>query len=92
MGKRVCKDCATHFDIEEKEIEFYQSKNMSLPLRCKPCRDKRRIASGGPKKSGYRGYTGADKTIRDFMRKLVLTVVIPLALVVQGLKFIFPST
>lgn len=38
--KRICKDCGKEFELSSGEIEFYNSKNLTLPKRCKECRDK----------------------------------------------------
>lgn len=37
-----CKDCGKEFEITEGEKNFYLSKNLSLPKRCKDCRQKRK--------------------------------------------------
>ena len=38
--KRKCKDCGKEFELSYGEIQFYKSKNLELPKRCKECRDK----------------------------------------------------
>ena len=43
--KRTCKDCGTEFFIYQQEIEFYHSKGLSLPKRCKTCRRMRKLQS-----------------------------------------------
>ena len=40
--KRVCKDCGEVFYMEKGEVDFFQNKELSLPVRCKSCRDKRK--------------------------------------------------
>ena len=37
--KRTCKQCGKEFVISGSEINFYKSKNLSIPKRCKECRD-----------------------------------------------------
>ncbi len=37
--KRVCKQCGKEFEIFQSEINFYKSKNLQLPKRCKECRE-----------------------------------------------------
>lgn len=44
MIRRVCKDCGKEFEIEDGEIEFYESKGLSLPKRCADCREKRKAS------------------------------------------------
>ena len=40
--KRVCKDCGEEFTITVDEKEFYESKNLLLPVRCCYCRKNRK--------------------------------------------------
>ncbi len=40
--KRICKDCGRTFELSPGEIQFYKEKNLSLPKRCKECRDKKK--------------------------------------------------
>jgi len=37
-----CRDCGAGFTFTEGEQQFYASKNLSAPQRCKTCRDTRR--------------------------------------------------
>ncbi|MCH5170583.1 MAG: zinc-ribbon domain containing protein [Oscillospiraceae bacterium] len=37
--KRVCVQCGKQFVLSDSEVSFYQSKNLSLPKRCKTCRE-----------------------------------------------------
>lgn len=39
MITRICKQCGKQFEIEDGEIRFYQNKNLSLPKRCRECRE-----------------------------------------------------
>jgi len=46
----TCTDCNAVFTFTEGEQEFYSSKNLSSPQRCKACRDKRKAEKfGGPR-------------------------------------------
>jgi len=38
----ICKDCGNMFDISKGEEEFFRSKGLELPKRCKDCRDKKK--------------------------------------------------
>lgn len=38
----TCTDCQTVFTFTEGEQEFYSSRNLNSPQRCKACRDKRK--------------------------------------------------
>lgn len=44
---RNCCDCGAEFTITEGEVEFYSSKGMQLPRRCKECRAKRKAQKNG---------------------------------------------
>lgn len=37
-----CKDCGEIFYMQHNEVVFYQDKQLSLPKRCKKCREKRK--------------------------------------------------
>jgi DNA-directed RNA polymerase subunit RPC12/RpoP len=38
----TCKDCGQQFIWERGEQEFFNSKSLSPPLRCRPCRRRRK--------------------------------------------------
>lgn len=38
--KRICKQCGKEFELSDSEIQFYKSKNLNIPKRCKECRDR----------------------------------------------------
>lgn len=38
--ERFCSDCGKKFELTQGEIDFYASKGLSLPKRCKECREK----------------------------------------------------
>lgn len=40
----TCTQCNREFTIKVGEVEFYESRNLVLPKRCKDCRDSRRLA------------------------------------------------
>ena len=42
----TCRDCGAAFTFTDGEQEFYASKNLSAPQRCKGCRDKRKADRG----------------------------------------------
>ena len=35
----ICKDCGDSFTLSIGEQKFYEKKGLSLPIRCKKCRD-----------------------------------------------------
>lgn len=46
----TCRDCGATFSFTEGEQEFYASKDLSAPQRCKDCRAaKKNARQGGPR-------------------------------------------
>ena len=43
MIEKICRDCKEHFEITRGEEYFYERNRLSLPNRCKPCREKNRL-------------------------------------------------
>jgi hypothetical protein len=43
----VCKDCKQPFIFKAGEHRFFVEKQFSLPVRCKPCRDRRKAEKDG---------------------------------------------
>lgn len=41
-----CCDCTTEFVFTAREKEFYASKELNDPKRCKPCREKKKATFG----------------------------------------------
>jgi len=42
--KRTCKQCGKEFFISQQEINFYKEKKLSIPKRCKDCRNANKAA------------------------------------------------
>ena len=42
--KRTCIQCGKEFELSNSEIGFYKKRKLSLPKRCKECRDKNKKA------------------------------------------------
>ena len=40
--KHTCKDCGETFYMDKGEIDFFTNKELSIPVRCKSCREKRK--------------------------------------------------
>lgn len=47
MIQRNCRDCGEPFFMYKSEVEFFESKNLPLPKRCKGCREKRKMIHPG---------------------------------------------
>jgi len=45
----TCRDCGAPFTFTDGEQEFYASKNLSAPQRCKACRAARQNDRNGPR-------------------------------------------
>lgn len=43
--KGRCKDCHQEFIMSHNEVQFFSKKELTLPKRCKCCRDKRKAGS-----------------------------------------------
>lgn len=41
--KRICKQCGKEFTLTQSEINFYKSKNLAFPKRCKECREENKV-------------------------------------------------
>lgn len=44
MLKRTCVQCGKEFEMNQSEINFYKKKKLSLPKRCKECREMNKTA------------------------------------------------
>lgn len=56
--KYTCKQCGKEFEITDGEAEFYRSKGLNLPKRCKECREENKSGkSGNNSKSSETGTT-----------------------------------
>lgn len=45
--KLTCKQCGKEFELSESEINFYKSKNLHIPKRCKDCRQENKQKKSG---------------------------------------------
>jgi hypothetical protein len=39
---RDCRSCGTRFGLRDNEIEYFRSHGLTLPTRCRACRNRRR--------------------------------------------------
>ncbi len=49
--KRICVSCGKQFVIEDKEKQFYIKNGLTLPKRCKSCREKSKKVKNAAKRS-----------------------------------------
>ncbi len=47
MITKECKQCGKQFTISDSEINFYKSRNLSIPKRCKECRRSNKKGNDG---------------------------------------------
>lgn len=67
MLTRTCIQCNKEFTMTESEIRFYKSKRLSLPKRCKECRDanKKVKAENGGQMQRTESQTNAAATVES---------------------------
>ncbi len=72
--ERKCIQCGEAFTLTDSEIEFYKSKGLSLPKRCKSCRDANRKAkaamSGDNSKKNYTNISVDYETNKQYQQKV----------------------
>ncbi len=82
--KSKCIQCGKAFEISESEKQFFESKNLTLPKRCRECREKNKN-SGNSKKNKkatknahkYNSYyVKKDKTVT--LTTVILTIIVVL--------------
>lgn len=49
--KKKCVQCGKTFEISKSEKQFFESKNLTLPKRCRECREKNKNSDNSQKKS-----------------------------------------
>lgn len=80
--KRTCKQCGKEFIITQSEINFYKSKNLSIPKRCKECRQSNKQQRENTEKTnGEVSYPKTSQAKKGPMPKIVTAVLAVLALV-----------
>ncbi len=84
--KRTCKQCGKEFVITQSEIHFYKSKNLSIPKRCKECRqsNKKRRENEGKTATSIQRTPVAEsdpKTKSTPVTKIVTAVLIVIAVI-----------
>lgn len=72
---RVCKDCTKKFTFSVRDQEFFAKMNFTPPVRCKPCRDKRKAekenGNGNSRPNGNNRPLGvsASNPIREYRNR-----------------------
>lgn len=89
--KKTCVQCGKTFEISESEKQFFESKNLTLPKRCRECREKNR--SSGNSSRSTRQAKGSTQYKSYYIKKeqpIALTTVI-LAIIVSIISFILKA-
>lgn len=60
MEELICKDCRGYFTFTESDKRFYEEKGFSKPLRCKPCRVKKKAGYDSRENYGQRDFNMRD--------------------------------
>ena len=71
--KRTCKQCGKEFELTQGEIDFYNSKNLSLPKRCKECREANKA---GESSSGVHEKPVQTAKLSSSSRSLLIGVIV----------------
>jgi hypothetical protein len=83
--KKKCVQCGKAFEISEAEKRFFESKNLTLPKRCRECREKNKNSGNSQKNtkatknaSKYNSYyVKKDKTAT--LTTVILTAIVAIA-------------
>ena len=83
--KQKCVQCGKSFEISDSEKQFFESKNLTLPKRCKQCREQNKKsgkpnkATPGTKKPRYDSYyikKDSSVTLSTVIISAILTVIL----------------
>lgn len=44
---RICRSCGGQFELTAEAIAWFEQRGLTPPERCKPCRERRRLARLG---------------------------------------------
>ncbi len=64
--KKTCVQCKKAFMITDSEIAFYKEKGLSLPKRCKECRDANRKTKAGMNRENIQKNYNKDITVDTY--------------------------
>lgn len=78
--KKICSQCGKEFELSEGEISFFKNKGLSLPNRCKSCREQNR-QNGSKSESASQPYK-ATAAVSFWQKKPLWFCLIALILIV----------
>ena len=88
--KKICSQCSKEFELSEGEISFYKNKGLSLPNRCKSCREKNKQNKSDMQykmNSAPQRQAGADKSAFWQKKPLWFSVLALVLIVAAALYF-----
>ena len=80
----TCKQCGKSFELSQSEIDFYKKKNLSLPKRCKECREHNKAEKAG--KTQKVEQSGSSKPVICLVLAILVVACILGGYVVQALN------
>ena len=86
MNKK-CVQCGKVFSLSDSELEFFKSKKLSVPKRCKECREQNRANKPRQYKSYY-----VDKANKNDLILAVITAAVTIALILLKVQYIWICT
>lgn len=105
--KRTCKQCGKEFELPESEVNFYKSKGLELPKRCKSCREKNKgysnqtgqrqksvkpsSSTGGASWNGNNDYNNQNRNDKSYVVVAAVAVLFILLVVFIKNKLTLPS-
>lgn len=84
---KTCVQCGKTFAISDSEINFYKSKNLSIPKRCKDCRKKNKSDSGSPQKSSstqYNSYYVRRRNTKSLSTVVIAVIIAAISIVLKA--------
>ena len=93
---RKCVQCGKSFTISDSELEFFKSKNLSIPKRCKECRDNNKALNNASQNkikpsnnpNSYKSYY-KKKPAKADLSTLFVAVLFALASIILKLDIVF---
>ncbi len=95
MVTKKCVQCGKKFTITDSEIDFFESKNLSIPKRCKQCREKNKNSYtthiNNHTSTEYNSYYKAKPITKELISFMLFSLLVSIILaffnIVLGLVF-----
>ncbi len=86
---KKCVQCGKSFTLTQSEVNFYKSKNLSIPKRCKDCREYNKTAKGSSQKNNRSSGQYKSYYVKQADSKSLATVII--AVIVAVVAFVLKA-